>query len=309
MVVSINAAFTKKDGLIVQSIANYILDSTKYGFSESFHLVFQNKGWYVHSCLFKWHDESPEHAKSKDDLPSVVEEPNHELANGHAEAKKPSPETDAAVTEEVKKSSDEAKVSQPKDRILTNGTSTPPSTPVKNNATPTKNTATPTKNTSTPSKNASTPAKNATTPSKTTPAPQNDVKTPRVVPSAPPAPASWAACVGGGVKSATASVANTNVKSAATTDTNNAASDVTVKPPTTTTTAAANANTSANVEGSQDKQHRNKKPPRAKSDYTVHVSKIVKGKKAAEKDVVVDLTKAFQGLFFLNLFSLNSTTV
>uniref|UniRef100_A0AC34GWH6 NTF2 domain-containing protein n=1 Tax=Panagrolaimus sp. ES5 TaxID=591445 RepID=A0AC34GWH6_9BILA len=276
LVVSMNAAFTDNGGIMVQCLANYITDEkTKYGFSESFHLVPQSKGWYVRSCLFKWHDESPEDAKSKDKktLPKVVaQEHKHELVNGHtAETKKHTPEADAkAATEEVKKPSYERKVSHPKDRNLTNGTSTPPSTPTKS-----------------------------------APAPQKDTKSPLVsaapppAPAAPAAPTSWAACVGGSTKASTPAVTNNgnkNAKPSATTVTNNvAASDVAVKSPSSNVTTAANGNASADLESTQDKQQRpNKKPARAKSDFTVHVSKIIKGKKATERDVVVDITKAFQ---------------
>uniref|UniRef100_A0A914XVC0 NTF2 domain-containing protein n=1 Tax=Panagrolaimus superbus TaxID=310955 RepID=A0A914XVC0_9BILA len=270
LVVSINAAFTDNGGIMVQCLANYITEKTKSGFSESFHLVPQSKGWYVRSCLFKWHEESSEDAKSKDTtMSAVVKQPKRELANGH-ETKKHTPEVGAKATEEAKKPSDDRKASQPKDRNLTNGTSTPPSTPAKN-----------------------------------IPAPQKDTKSPLVsaVPvapsAAPPAPTSWAACVGGSTKSANAAPVVTNnesknVKTSATT-VNAAASDTTIKSAATNVTTITNGNTSADLESTQDKQHRhNKKPARAKSDFTVHVSKIVKGKKATERDVVVDITKAFQ---------------
>uniref|UniRef100_A0AC35GPE2 NTF2 domain-containing protein n=1 Tax=Panagrolaimus sp. PS1159 TaxID=55785 RepID=A0AC35GPE2_9BILA len=275
-VVSISAAFTDNGGIMVQAIANYITESDTYGFSESFHLVSQSKGWYVRSSLFKWHETSPEDAKTKATLlPSVVaDQPNQELANGHTEAKKPTPEMDAKVAEEAKKPSKERKVSQPKDRNLTNGTSTPPTTPT--------------------NKKTATPQKDPKSPLSAPPAAQTPPAAPK--PASTAAPTSWAACVGGGAKSTPVAtkpapvVANNgNVKSLPTTTApTNAASDATVKSPT------VNGSSSTNVEGVQDKQQRHKKFGRAKSDFTVHVSKIVKGKKATEKDVVVDITKAFQ---------------
>jgi hypothetical protein len=276
-VVSINAAFTGNGGIMVQAIVNYITESVNYGFTESFHLVSQSKGWYVRSSLFKWHETSPEDAKTKAALPSVVaEQPNQELANGHTETKKQTPEIDAKVAEEPKKASNERKVSQPKDRNLTNGTSTPPSTPTG------KKTVTPQKDTKSPLVSASSAA-------------QAPAAAPK--PATPAAPTSWAACVGGGAKStpvaakpAPAVANNGNIKSLPTITTapTNAASDTTIKSPN------VNGSISTNVEGVQDKQQRHKKFGKAKSDFTVHVSKIVKGKKATEKDVVVDITKAFQ---------------
>uniref|UniRef100_A0AC34F228 RRM domain-containing protein n=1 Tax=Panagrolaimus sp. ES5 TaxID=591445 RepID=A0AC34F228_9BILA len=137
------------------------------------------------------------------------------------------------------------------------------------------------------------------------PAPAS-VTAPAAPPSvaAPTAPTSWAACVGGGTKSAAGAVpavtnnGNKNVKLSATTVTNNAAaSDVTVKSPSTNvTTTTANGNTSADLESTQDKQQlrHNRRPARARSDFTVHVSKIFKGKKATERDLIADVTKAFQ---------------
>uniref|UniRef100_A0AC34F2J8 NTF2 domain-containing protein n=1 Tax=Panagrolaimus sp. ES5 TaxID=591445 RepID=A0AC34F2J8_9BILA len=144
LIVSMNAAFTENGGIMVQCLANYITDeSSKYGFSESFHLVPQSKGWYVRSCLFKWHDETPENAKSEDSetLPEDVEqEHKHELVNDHtAEDKESTLEADVkAVAEELTKLT--CGLNQPKSRNSANGTTAPPSTPTKNDSAPEKDT-------------------------------------------------------------------------------------------------------------------------------------------------------------------------
>uniref|UniRef100_A0AC34GMV3 Uncharacterized protein n=1 Tax=Panagrolaimus sp. ES5 TaxID=591445 RepID=A0AC34GMV3_9BILA len=123
-------------------------ESSKYGFSESFHLVPHSNGWYVRSCLFKWHDETPEDANGKDSetlAEEVEQEPKHELVNNHAdETKKPTPEANVkAAAKEFKKPSNKRKGNHPKNRKLTNGISTPPPTPTKNAPPPQKDTKSP----------------------------------------------------------------------------------------------------------------------------------------------------------------------
>jgi hypothetical protein len=287
VVVSMNAAFTDSGGIMVQVVADYLYESDKYGFSEAFHLVPQTKGWYVRSCLFKWHAEIPDYTKNNE-IKSPVEEPANVVVNGHAddkkpeteakkpahgakkpaseakkhgnEAKKAAPETKKpapqAASEKVEKPPVEdkkagPKVTESKDHGLTNGTSTPPSSPVKPVAT---------------SQADSKPAASAT-------------------------PTSWAACVGGSAKPVPTPAVNTGGKPAPATNIKSA-SDAVAKSPTSKTNNTSNEATA--VEGTVDRQNRNRKPARAKSDFTVHVSKIVKGQKANEKDVIADLTKAFQ---------------
>uniref|UniRef100_A0AC34F2L5 Methionine--tRNA ligase, mitochondrial n=1 Tax=Panagrolaimus sp. ES5 TaxID=591445 RepID=A0AC34F2L5_9BILA len=172
-----------------------------------------------------------------------------------------------AVAEELTKLT--GGLNQPKSRNSANGTTAPPSTPTKNDS-----------------------------------APEKDTKSP-IVSAVPATPTSWAACVGGDTKSADSVVpaitnnGSTNVKLSAATATNNdAASDITVTSPSANvTTTTANGNTSADLESTQDQQEQQqpyKKSARAKSDFTVHVSKIFKRKKATERDVADDITKAFQ---------------
>ena len=80
VVTSVNSAFNGSDGILVQVIANFELESTNYAFSEAFCLARQAKGWYVRSSIFKWHDKIPPHVNDE----TLEKSDSHVALNGHA---------------------------------------------------------------------------------------------------------------------------------------------------------------------------------------------------------------------------------